>query len=329
MAKTWEVDFLQSRKPIEAEFKGSVVYKLPIASPEELGGVKPVAKTEDMVQPVGVDTEGALWVKESSLRPDWNQTDEEAGDFIKNKPSLDYVSYSESQDLTDEQRSRARENVAEFQFNWHEMKLGSVTRFVADYDVNGPSFDMDACSKVASVVYPPVSTICAMAIYGDMAPSLVTVPNILQCIKFVFLDYDELYSAGLVTDGIYICTKSRKYGEPECVFFVTKTSTYNSTHCITYREGTRTGHIYYNINTGEYVFGLNTSGCIADASLSKLSWPADAKAVGDALAQKLDATDIATDEEILEMLIQEDMFMAVTDSEGAFLSDESGNILLW
>ena len=89
MAKTWEVDFLQSRKPIEAEFKGSMAYKLPIASPEKLGGVKPVAKTEDMVQPVGVDAEGALWVKESSSRPDWNQTDEEAGDFIKNKPSLD------------------------------------------------------------------------------------------------------------------------------------------------------------------------------------------------------------------------------------------------
>jgi hypothetical protein len=29
------------------------------------------------------------------------------------------------------------------------------------------------------------------------------------------------------------------------------------------------------------------------------------------------------------MLMQEDMFPVVTDSDGAMLSDENGNILLW
>lgn len=41
-------------------------YTLPIASPTVLGGVKPVAKTEDMTQSVGVDEAGALWAPPGS-----------------------------------------------------------------------------------------------------------------------------------------------------------------------------------------------------------------------------------------------------------------------
>lgn len=36
-------------------------YTLPIASPTQLGGVQPVAKTESMTQSVGVDAAGGLW----------------------------------------------------------------------------------------------------------------------------------------------------------------------------------------------------------------------------------------------------------------------------
>jgi hypothetical protein len=38
---------------------------------------------------------------------------------------------------------------------------------------------------------------------------------------------------------------------------------------------------------------------------------------------------IATDDEIIDMLIEEDMFAAVIDSDGAMLADENNNILLW
>ena len=38
---------------------------------------------------------------------------------------------------------------------------------------------------------------------------------------------------------------------------------------------------------------------------------------------------IATDDEIIEMLMQEDMFPVVADSDGSILSDENDNILLW
>ena len=40
-------------------------------------------------------------------------------------------------------------------------------------------------------------------------------------------------------------------------------------------------------------------------------------------------TKTASDSEIVEMLVQEDTLVAVADSDGAILSDENGNILLW
>lgn len=102
MAKIWEVDFLQNRKPIEAEFKGSMIYKLPIASPEKLGGVKPVAKTEDMIQSVGVDAEGRLWVKESRADVDNIATDDEIIEMLTQLDMLPSVADFDGALLSDE-----------------------------------------------------------------------------------------------------------------------------------------------------------------------------------------------------------------------------------
>ena len=42
-------------------------YTLPVASADTLGGVKPDAKTDDMLTPVGVDTDGKLWVAATDI----------------------------------------------------------------------------------------------------------------------------------------------------------------------------------------------------------------------------------------------------------------------
>lgn len=94
MKDTWHIDFLSKRAPIEATFEkaGTGNYVLPIASSQTLGGVRPVDKTEEMVQAVGVDREGRLWTKEGGsiqVQADWAQDDESSVDFIKNKPSED------------------------------------------------------------------------------------------------------------------------------------------------------------------------------------------------------------------------------------------------
>lgn len=38
---------------------------------------------------------------------------------------------------------------------------------------------------------------------------------------------------------------------------------------------------------------------------------------------------IASDEEIIDILIEEDMLFAITDSDGSILADENENILTW
>jgi hypothetical protein len=59
---------------------------------------------------------------------------------------------------------------------------------------------------------------------------------------------------------------------------------------------------------------------------SVANWSQTDEAAADFIKNK---PDIATDDEILEMLAQEDMLPVVADSDGALLSDENGNILLW
>lgn len=39
--------------------------------------------------------------------------------------------------------------------------------------------------------------------------------------------------------------------------------------------------------------------------------------------------DAASDEEMLNALIETDILMAVTDFDGAILTDENGNIIMW
>lgn len=89
----------------EAEFAEKLAaeipdaYTLPVASSTVLGGVKPVAKTDDMTQSVGVDATGALFTApRSGGGGGWEK--------IVEIPIEEEVT-SVSQDLTDEQRQIA------------------------------------------------------------------------------------------------------------------------------------------------------------------------------------------------------------------------------
>lgn len=52
---------------VPGEVKGSGSYTLPVASPTQLGGVKPVAKTDVMTKDVGVDANGGLYTEPDSV----------------------------------------------------------------------------------------------------------------------------------------------------------------------------------------------------------------------------------------------------------------------
>ena len=67
-----------------------------------------------------------------------------------------------------------------------------------------------------------------------------------------------------------------------------------------------------------------------DTTLTKSGLPADAATVGEKLEELEDKIPkIATDDEIIDRLIEEDMLPAVCDTNGDILSDENENILLW
>lgn len=66
-----------------------------------------------------------------------------------------------------------------------------------------------------------------------------------------------------------------------------------------------------------------------DETLSIKGFSADAEVVGKELANKIDKTDIATDDEILELLAELDVLPVVTDTDGSILADENENVLLW
>lgn len=72
------------------------------------------------------------------------------------------------------------------------------------------------------------------------------------------------------------------------------------------------------LQEGEPGFALDTN--ILKIGDGKTGW-LDLKAIG--------AEGIASDEEIIDILIEEDMLFAITDSDGSILADENENILTW
>ena len=94
----------------------------------------------------------------------------------------------------------------------------------------------------------------------------------------------------------------------------------------------------YNPATKKYVDDSvsEVSVLVGDTSVSEqintaitnsvADWNQNDKTAADYIKNK---PDIATDDEIISMLTEEDMLPVVADSDGAILADESDNILLW
>ena len=84
--------------------------------------------------------------------------------------------------------------------------------------------------------------------------------------------------------------------------------------------------IYALVYEGTYVSEINISGYTGFKGVIKTL---DEKYIPDTIARIEDIPVEATDDEMLNALIETDMLMAVTDADGAILTDENGNIILW
>ena len=100
--ETWEVGFSSPEGQLVAELGGVIPYTLPIASEDQLGGVQPVKKTEEMTAPVGVDEEGRLWVNAQEQTDIETATDEEIFDMLIQIDMLPAVTDNDGALLADE-----------------------------------------------------------------------------------------------------------------------------------------------------------------------------------------------------------------------------------
>ena len=209
------------------------------------------------------------------------------------------VSYSTAQELTDEERAQARKNIDKYSINWVELSNPPIA--IADYSAatgGASSFDMEAALNQASVVYSSWSSIGAIAFYGQTAINGGKEKNIIKMIKNVVLDYDSLLTQGIISGSILnVCIRDEESFPIDigcCISIDESNGTVGGisyTHIVSYNFSERIGMVFYNINTEEYYIDLSVANR-ADRTLSKESWAADAKAVGDALALKADQTAI-------------------------------------
>lgn len=114
MKTPWEIELIKPEQKWEITLSNKASYVLPIASPEQLGGVKPYSKTQDMDIPVAVDEEGRLWTKdkidETLSIKGFSADAAVVGEALKNIKVDGFVSYNE-QTLTDEQKAQAQDNI--------------------------------------------------------------------------------------------------------------------------------------------------------------------------------------------------------------------------
>jgi hypothetical protein len=238
--------------------------------------------------------------------------------------SAGLVSYN-PQTLTDEQKAQARANIDKYVWHTFSDSWGTYTyainpKYPIDYNIAQTVVNTSNNGSI-SALEDIVSWLAVPFKYGDNS-SLNIINNIIN-------NYDALTSSDAFNDRMgLVFTRNNTHDSDIYYAFISNSSYLESTHYFVLTTPHVQTAIYYNKNTNMILSGSNSVAGVDD-TLSEKGYSADAKVTGDALALKIDKSDIATDDEIIEMLIAEDMFPAVTDTDGSLLADENGNILLW
>lgn len=247
-----------------------------------------------------------------------------------------FVSY-EPQELTDEQKAQARANIGQVRWRNFSDEYSTYT-----YAIGQDTIDYDIATTINAVndygnnaLEELVSWLITVFSFDGVSATSVVNFNDTK-FKYIADSFMALKNGGAIVDGLNVKI---------CLPFIIDKTNLESLEMAAgvVQLKYQTSHIYiqcfgknvyssasFNLTTNT-VDRPNTQyyGVLNPNSATVKGYSADAKAVRDALALKIDKSDIATDEEIIEMLIAEDMFPVVTDTDGSLLADENGNILLW
>lgn len=267
----------------------------------------------------------------------------------------DTVKYIE-QTLTDEQREQARRNIARFQYKWHTVQYSIMSNTVADYSIKigntASALDCELAINTPSVKLSSSSALGSLAFFANATiASAFTNSNIATNLDATIAEYELIKASGALSgDNLYLCYRNTDDDDTNFALAISMQNVIDGyTHALQVLNGEKygcSGILYWNNDTKEYLNQIQRK--YIDESLSEHGYYADAKATGDALATKVSFTEvqtltdeqkqqaqdnigieIATDDEIISLLTEEDMLPTVTDSDGSILADENDNILLW
>lgn len=209
------------------------------------------------------------------------------------------VLYTE-QELTDEQRKQARRNIAEVQYDWHEVVGYGGTYTLADFGVywGNSEFDIEGAMNLTSTVLSTYSALgCLHGCVSRLWSQADIEANIAAWMPRIIPDFESISNAGLLPNtSMSICAKSRARDNIQLIYSIGSIDG-NYTHFVQFYSpisNTDIGVIYYNNNTGEYSasrhIGAVQGNASTDETLSLHFYAADAKAVGEALATKADSS---------------------------------------
>lgn len=207
------------------------------------------------------------------------------------------VLFTEVQELTDEQKAQARNNISIL--NWKDVPKHNGIIKMADYskallENNNYAFDIDEAAQLTSVSN---SNWTALAHIGYAADSLAKqatmteflVPNFMN---ILVANYEALNATGVIGDILYLCNgdNAENITVAYCITPHPNNSNYtHALHILTNNLFPFIGYIYYNKDTSDYEVP-NTRNI--STTLNKKNYYADDKAVGDALLLKADKTDL-------------------------------------
>ena len=238
-----------------------------------------------------------------------------------------------TQSLTDEQKTQARENIGADGYNWHLINVyGNGSYWVSENNI-----DWEKALATPNVTGGG-DAVCALGEIADWGYNIADkyYEGTQNAIKNIIKNYDALLSNNVIINGttLYLDISNKGYyGTPTFKtrarrILVQEIGGNSIRVSIQHDDYIRHTFIYHR-DTDEVEIGLEFTVLSADTTLTRQGYIADAKAVGDALKLKVDKSDIATDDEILGVLAELDMLPVVADADGALLSDENENILLW
>ena len=223
-------------------------------------------------------------------------------DTIARKDYVDSTSLTLPQSLTEEQKTQARANISKFDWKTFSDSSGSYT-----YAVDKNSVDYDIAQTITNTSgNGTLSALEDIVSWFSSTNAIITSPSLrLESIKGAVSNFEALLSGGAIVEKqlrYYHPDSVYNNEEPSIIITIGKeiSSLYNTTHYIYMTSRDIITSFYYNSDTDSIGHWENHYRGVTD-NLTLRGYAADAKTVGDELANKITSPSSASVGQIIEV----------------------------